>query len=108
MIIEDKLVRILLREHSMLRGMIISLSVIIEDTLTLNSVMGFLMEEADVFSDLGVQAGTISGYNFFRQKNNGSKFTFKWYKFKHITVSTLIRIKNFDKDFVITLKNNKL
>ena len=84
----------------------LEVSVIIEDTLSVNSVMLLVMEYGDVFDDLGVQADTIASYKFVVAKKNGGKLTFKWDKFKHITVNTLIRINNIDDDYVITLKQN--
>ena len=65
------------------------------------------MEYGDVFEDLDVQADTILSYKFVVAKKNGGKLTFKWKKFKYVTVNTLIRISNIDDDYVITLKDNR-
>ena len=68
--------------------------------------METVMKEGDVFDDLCVNANTISAYKFVVAKKNGDKLTFKWQKFKHVTVNTLIRISNIDDDYVITLKDS--
>ena len=82
----------------------LEVSVIIEDPLSLDSVMEMMMLEGDVFIDLGALIEEISTYKFLVLKKNGGNLSFKWNKFKTITVRTLIRINNVDSDLAITLK----
>ena len=82
----------------------LEVSVIIEDPLSLDSVMEMVMLEGDVFVDLGALIEEISTYKFLVLKKNGGNLSFKWNKFKTITVRTLIRINNVDSDLAITLK----
>ena len=82
----------------------LEVSVIIEDPLLLDSAMEMVMEEGDVFCDLDISIEAISTYKFLVLKKNGRNLSFKWNKFKRISVRTLVRINNIDSDFAITLK----
>ena len=82
----------------------LEVSVIIEDPLSLDSVMEMAMLEGNVIVDLGALFEEIATYKFLVLKNNGDNLCFKWNKFKKITVRTLIRINNVDSDLAITLK----
>ena len=82
----------------------LEVSVLVEESISSNSMMELVMEEGGVFEDLGVSADTINSYKLLVQTQNGKKLTLKWNKFKKITVDRLIRINNIDKDYCIVLK----
>lgn len=65
------------------------------------------MEYGYVLDDLGEMADTNASYKFVVAKKNGGELTFKWDKFKYITINTLLCFNNIDDDYVITLKHSQ-
>ena len=43
-------------------------------------------------------------YKFCIKRNNGSFITFRWNKIRHMTVGSMIRIKNIHEDNLIVIK----
>ena len=73
-------------------------SIVIDGTLTPDSMMEVVMKEGGVFDDLGLTLNTINRYKFLVQKKSGNYLTFKWENFKNLKVNTFIHLNNIDTD----------
>ena len=79
-------------------------SVIIDDTLSPESMMEEVMDEGCVFADFGLRIEDMDKYKAIVQKKSLGRLTFKWSRFKHLKVNRLTRLNNIDSDYMITLK----
>ena len=79
-------------------------SVIIDETLTPESMMEEVMDEGGVFDDFGLSIEDMDKYKIIVQKKSLGRLTFKWNRFKHLKVNRLTRLNNIDSDYMITLK----
>ena len=96
------------------------ISVMVGDGLSNISTLEAVMKEGDVVSEFdldNIELGegellntptnnnniTVD-YKFCIKRNNGSFITFRWNKIRHMTVGSMIRIKNIHEDNLIVIK----
>ena len=78
------------------------LSVMVEDTVTVDSSMEEVMEEGDIFDKFNRE----SQFKIQILTKSGHKITFKWKKFRMMTVKQFISLKCIDEDYIVFIVFN--
>ena len=63
-----------------------------------------VIDNGNVFVDLEARSRP-SKYKIQILKRSGGKITLSWNKFKSITVSRFMRLKNIDEDYIVIIKD---
>ena len=78
------------------------LSVVVEDATTLDSSMEEVMEEGYIFNEFNKE----SQFKIQILTKSGHKITFKWKKFRMMTVKQFISLKCIDEDYIVFIVFN--